>query len=280
MSHDADKPPRSWLKQLRQLFTRPRTRDQLLDLLRDVESHTLLDADALAMIEGVVQVADMKVRDIMIPRSQMVVVSEDQELQTFLPIIIQSTHSRFPVIGDDKDEVIGILHAKDLLSYTMNNAKDFDILDILRPVVVVPESKRLDVLLKEFRIKRHHMAIVVDEYGGVAGLVTIEDVLEQIVGEIEDEFDIEETDYIKKHSETRYTIKALTPIEDFNAFFKSNLSDEEFDTIGGLVMHGFGHMPKRGEAIDIENYHFEVLHADRRQIHLLQATIIPPENIV
>lgn len=275
----SDKPPLSWLDKFSQALSRgPKNQDQLIDILRDAEKQSLLDADALAMIEGVLQVSKMQVRDIMIPRSQMVVVSEDQELSEYLPELVASSHSRFPVIGDDKDEVIGILHAKDLLRYTGESSKEFAILDILRPVVVVPESKRLDVLLKDFRVKRNHMAIVVDEYGGVSGLVTIEDILEQIVGNIEDEFDIQETDFIKKHSDSSYTIKALTPIEEFNQYFDADLSDDEYDTIGGLIMHGFGHMPRRGECIDIGNYHFEILNADQRQIHIVQATVINTEN--
>jgi hemolysin (HlyC) family protein len=266
--HTSDKQP--WYSKLRQLLLQtPNTAAQLVQLLRDAEQKQLLDADALAMIEGVLQVTEMQVRDIMIPRSQMVVVADQEAITDFLPLLINSSHSRFPVIGDDKDEIMGILHAKDLLSYTVAENKTFELKDILRPAIVIPESKRLNVLLKEFRSKRNHMAIVVDEYGGVSGLITIEDVLEQIVGNIEDEFDIEETSFIKKHSSTHFTLKALTPIADFNQYFQSQLNESDYDTIGGLIMHEFGHMPKRGETIDLNNLHFEVLHADNRQIHLL-----------
>jgi magnesium and cobalt transporter len=232
------------------------------------------------MIEGVLEVSEMQARDIMIPRSQMVVVREDVSPDEFLPVIIDSAHSRFPVIGDNRDEVVGILLAKDLLSYyAKNHRENFDIRDILRPAVFIPESKRLNVLLKEFRANRNHMAIVVDEYGGIAGLVTIEDVLEQIVGEIEDEHDFEEDLYIVKHNDTRYTAKALTPIEDFNAEFNAEFSDEEFDTIGGLLISKFGHVPSRGEETTIGRFKFKVLRADSRRIHLLQIILLDYSEI-
>ena len=251
----------------------PKDREQLVELLRDAQQRDLLDPDALAMIEGVLQVAEMQVRDIMIPRAQMTVVERDASLDKILPVIIESAHSRFPVIGDNRDEVVGILLAKDLLAYSgPDGAKNFSVRDILRPAVFIPESKRLNVLLKEFRASRNHMAIVVDEYGGVAGLVTIEDVLEQIVGEIVDEHDIEEDAYIKKHNDNVYAVKALTPIEEFNDYFYSKFSDEEFDTIGGLVMQRFGRLPRRGEVITIDRFRFKVLNADSRRIHLMQVT--------
>jgi len=193
----------------------------------------------------------------------------------FLPIIIESGHSRFPVIDGSKDEVIGILHAKDVLRFTLEKqAEKFEFRDILRPTFFIPETKHLDTLLKEFQINQNHMAIVVDEYGNVSGCITIEDVLEQIVGEIEDEFDIDQADYIKKHNETEYTIKALTPIDEFNEYFKTQFSDEAFDTIGGLVMQQFGHVPKRGEVITIDHYRFKILLADKRQVRLLQLTYL------
>ena len=251
----------------------PKDREQLVELLRDAQQRDLLDTDALAMIEGVLQVAEMQVRDIMVPRAQMTVVERDATLEKILPVIIESAHSRFPVIGDNRDEVVGILLAKDLLAYSgPDGAKNFSVRDILRPAVFIPESKRLNVLLKEFRASRNHMAIVVDEYGGVAGLVTIEDVLEQIVGEIVDEHDIEEDAYIKKHNDNVYAVKALTPIEEFNDYFYSKFSDEEFDTIGGLVMQRFGRLPRRGEVITIDRFRFKVLNADSRRIHLMQVT--------
>jgi magnesium and cobalt transporter len=266
---------RSWLDKLSQaLLGEPRDRQQLIEILRESQQRHLLDIDALAMIEGVLEVSEMQVRDIMIPRAQMVVVERDASLKDILPTVTQSAHSRFPVIGDSKDEVIGILMAKDLLAYFMDGGNQtFNVRDILRPVVFIPESKRLNVLLNEFRSSRNHMAIVVDEYGGAAGLVTIEDVLEQIVGEIIDEHDIDEGTFIMKHSEVNYTLKALLPIDEFNEYFGADFSDEEFDTIGGLVMNAFGHLPKRGEVRDIDRFRFKVLHADSRRIHLLQLTI-------
>jgi len=265
---------RSWLERLSfALLGEPKDREQLVELLRDAQQRNLLDPDALAMIEGVLQVAEMQVRDIMVPRAQMVAVERDAQLDTILPVVTESAHSRFPVIGENRDEVVGILLAKDLLAYCgPDGVKDFSVRDILRPAVFIPESKRLNVLLKEFRASRNHMAIVVDEYGGVAGLVTIEDVLEQIVGEIVDEHDIEEDAYIKKHNDNVYAVKALTPIEEFNNYFSSSFSDAEFDTIGGLVMHRFGRLPRRGEVISIDRFRFKVLNADSRRIHLLQMT--------
>ncbi len=217
--------PRSWLERLGQVLTgEPRDREQLLELLRDAEQRSLLDADALAMIEGVLQVAEMQVRDIMVPRAQMVVVERDADPEALLPVVLDSAHSRFPVIGENRDEVVGILLAKDLLAYFSDEHRDsFSVREVLRPAAFIPESKRLNVLLKEFRASRNHMAIVVDEYGGVAGLVTIEDVLEQIVGEIDDEHDIEEDTWIMDHGDRKYTVKALTPIEDFNEYFRSDL---------------------------------------------------------
>ena len=265
---------RSWLERLSfALLGEPKDREQLVELLRDAQQRELLDPEALTMIEGVLQVAEMQVRDIMVPRAQMAVVERDAVLETILPVVIESAHSRFPVIGDNRDEVVGILLAKDLLAYCgQEQATDFNVRDILRPAVFIPESKRLNVLLKEFRASRNHMAIVVDEYGGVAGLVTIEDVLEQIVGEIVDEHDIEEDAYIKKHNDNVCAVKALTPIEEFNHYFLSNFSDDEFDTIGGLVMHRFGRLPRRGEVISIDRFRFKILNADSRRIHLLQVT--------
>lgn len=269
---------RSWLERLSQALLRePRDREQLVELLRDAEQRDLLDAQALAMIEGVLQVSEMQVSDIMVPRAQMVCVSQADSLSDFLPAIIESGHSRFPVLGEDRDEVVGILLAKDLLRYTLHSPNlQFNIRDVIRPAVFVPESKRLNVLLQEFRIKHNHMAIVVDEYGGIAGLVTIEDVLEQIVGDIEDEYDIDEDEeFIKKHSDTQYIVKALTPIVEFNKYFNSHLSDIEFDTVGGIVMHAFGHLPKRGETVIIEPFRFKVISADNRRVRLLRATKRP-----
>ena len=250
--------------------------EQLLVMLHDARMNGLFDADALAMIEGVLQVDDMQVRDIMIPRTQVVMLERDASRDVLIRTIIESGHSRFPVIGDSRDEVVGILLAKDLLLYAFErNDGRLNVRDILRPAIFIPESKRLNVLLKEFRSSRNHMAMVVDEYGGVAGMVTIEDVLEQIVGEIEDEHDVEEEDTIRKHSEMHYTVKALTPVEDFNEYFGMALPDDEFDTIGGLVVEAIGHLPKRGERVVIGKLLFKVLRADSRRIHMLQLTLLP-----
>ncbi|MHB8473546.1 MAG: HlyC/CorC family transporter [Gammaproteobacteria bacterium] len=268
---------KSWLDRLSQaLLGEPRDREQLIEMLREAQERNLFDADALAMLEGVLQVSEMQVRDIMIPRAQMVVVARDAAPVELLPVVVESGHSRFPVIGESRDEVVGILLAKDLLRHFAGPASGlFKLREVLRPAVFVPESKRLNVLLKEFRASRNHIAIVVDEYGGVAGMVTIEDVLEQIVGEIEDEHDFDENVFILKHSEERYSVKALTPIEEFNTTFSTDFSDQEFDTIGGLVLHAFGRLPKRGENVTIENFQFKVIRADNRRIHLLQLTVLP-----
>ena len=253
----------------------PKNREQLATLLRNAQKSGLLDGDALTMIEGVLEVAEMQVRDIMIPRPQMVVIQHDAAPEDFISLIIDSAHSRFPVIGDNRDEVTGILLAKDLLGYFANkDTEKFNIRDILRPAVFIPESKRLNVLLKEFRARRNHMAMVVDEYGGVAGLVTIEDVLEQIVGEIVDEHDFDDDLFIVQHKENRYTIKAITPIEDFNEYFSTDFSTDEFDTVGGLLMHEFGHLPKRGEVVNLNQFHFKILRADSRRIYLMQLSIL------
>lgn len=261
---------KKWLDRISELLLHePKDREQLINLLRSSEENRLLDADALAMIEGVLQVSEMQVRDIMIPRSQMVVVNENASLQDFLPQIINSGHSRFPVISNSKEEILGILHAKDLLPFA-NNQDGFNLLEIIRPAVVVPESKRLNVLLKEFRSNRNHMAMVVDEYGGISGCVTIEDIIEQIVGEIEDEFDVDEDAFIKKHNHGDFVVKAHTPIADFNQYFQTQFSDNEFDTIGGLVIHQFGHLPQRGEITQINDLEFHVIHADSRRVRLLK----------
>ncbi len=263
-------PNKSWLEKLGDAFTgEPQDRDQVLALLRDAEQRDLLDKYALSMMEGVIEVMEDQVRDVMIPRSHMVIVEHDAQMDDILRVVTTSGHSRFPVIGESKDEVIGILLAKDLLQFTVASSKDFDFLDIVRPAVFIPESKRLNTLLKEFRASRNHMAIVVDEYGGVAGLVTIEDVLEQIVGEIADEHDTEEDQNIKPCDETQYIVKALTGIEEFNAYFDVEFDDEEFDTIGGFILRQLGHMPKRGEEMEFHGFNFKVLGADSRRIHRL-----------
>lgn len=263
---------RSWFERLSDMLIRePKDREQLMAVLRDAEERDILSAEMLRMIESVLQVSEMQVRDVMIPKAQMVVVDHDHTLSTLLPLVIESGHSRFPIVDNTRDDVIGILLAKDLLKYCYNkNANEFNIHDVSRAAVFVPQSKRLDVLLREFRINRNHMAIVIDEYGHVSGLVTIEDVLEQIVGEIEDEYDIDEDDEIRKHADGHYIVKATTTIDDFNEYFETELNDKEFDTIGGLVLQGFGHLPKRGDMLKINSFTFKVLHSDNRRIHLLE----------
>ena len=276
-----DKPPstkprqKGLMERINQFLTgEPRDRQDILEILRDAGEERLLDAEALSMIEGVLQVSEMRVREVMIPRIQMVVLTRDAKLTEILSQVIESAHSRFPVIAEDRSEVVGILLAKDLLSHALEN-KSLKVEDIMRPASFIPESKRLNVLLREFRTNRNHMAIVIDEYGTVAGLATIEDVLEQIVGEIEDEHDPEEEEYIFKRSDSEFLIKALVPIDEFNEYFSVNLDDEEFDTIGGFVVHHLEHMPKKGEKLEIEKLKFEVLHADNRRVHMLKLKFIP-----
>jgi magnesium and cobalt transporter len=255
----------------------PRDRAALVELLRAVARRGVLGADALAMIEGVLGVADLQVRDIMVPRSQMVVLERASPPERLLPVIIESGHSRFPVIGEDRDQVAGILLAKDLLRYYAEGATGgFDIREVLRPAAFVPESKRLNVLLKEFRVSRNHMAIVVDEYGGVSGLVTIEDVIEEIVGEIADEYDTEEDQTIRREGDRQFAVLALTRIQEFNEYFATSFSEEQYDTIGGLVMHQFGRLPRRGESVTMDGYEFKVLRADRRRIDQLRVTTPAP----
>ncbi len=251
------------------LLREPEDREQLLTLLRSAYQRSLLDADALSMIEGALTVSEMPVRDIMVPRAQMDVIDVNQAVDRFIPQVIATAHSRFPVIDQNRDDVIGILLAKDLLRHYAGE-EEFNVREMLRPAVFVPESKRLNVLLREFRASRNHMAIVVDEYGGVAGLVTIEDVLEQIVGDIEDEYDFDEaSDNILLESSGRYRVKALTQIADFNAAFGSGFSDEEHNTVGGVVIAHLGRLPKRGEIVPIEGYKFQVLRADSRRVYTL-----------
>ena len=273
---EADKP--SWLERLSHFLLRePEDREQLVELLHSSFEKSLLDADALTMIEGVLQVSETQVRDVMIPRSQMDVIDISKTPEEFIPFVIETAHSRFPVIDDDKNDIIGILLAKDLLRYYAG--EDFNVRDMLRPAVFIPESKRLNVLLKEFRSNRNHIAIVVDEYGGVAGMITIEDVLEQIVGDIEDEYDFDETeDNIIRDAEGRFRVKALTEITDFNETFGTEFSDEEFSTIGGLVVSKFGHLPKRGESITFNNLQFTALRADSRRLHTLLVVKTPSEE--
>ena len=263
---------RSWLEKIALLFSsEPHNRKDLEGVLAIAAENEVIDQDARSIMEGAMKVSDMQARDIMIPRAQMVVIKAESTLEEILPQIIRSAHSRYPVVGESPDDIQGILLAKDLLPELLNkDHSEFHMQPLLRPTVVVPESKRLNVLLREFRENRNHMAIVIDEYGGVAGLVTIEDVLEEIVGEIEDETDVDEDNFIRKISDDDFFIKALTPIEDFNEYFRTHFSDEEFDTIGGLVIQAFGHMPARNEVTQIENFEFKVINADQRKIHSLR----------
>jgi len=263
-------PKPGWLDRITALILRqPGDREQLVELLRAAFQRNLFDSDALSMIEGVIQVSEIQARDIMIPRSQMDVIDISETPDKFIPFVIETAHSRFPVTENDKNNVIGILLAKDLLRYYAGE-EEFDVREMLRPVVFIPESKRLNVLLKDFRTNRNHIAIVVDEYGGVAGLVTIEDVLEQIVGEIEDEHDFDEAeDNIVQDPDGHYRVKASTEIADFNEKLGAELSDEDYDTIGGLVLHTFGRLPKRGEAVSVGDFKFTVLRADSRRLYTL-----------
>jgi len=270
--------PRSWLERIGQILqSEPKDKDDLRQFLLDAQERALLDYDAVTMIEGVMDVSEMQVRDIMIPRSQMEVIEREAKLTDFLPVIVDSAHSRFPVIGENRDEVVGIILAKDLLPFVSQaDGSEFNLREILRPAMIVPESKRLNVLLREFQTSHNHMAIVVDEYGGVAGLVTIEDVLEQIVGEIEDEHDVDdEESYILPAGNGLFSVRALTPIDDFNAHFHTDFSDEEFDTIAGLVLNAFGRMAKRGEHVDLGDLRFTVQRADNRRIYLLEVGPAP-----
>ena len=260
-----------WLDRVYNIFTgEPQNQKQLLDLLKNLHTHQLFGADELNMIEGVLQVADLQVRDIMIPRGQMVVLDHEDSFPEILEKITESGHSRFPVIDDDKDDVVGILLAKDLLSLPLDQSQDFEINEYIRPASFIPESKRLNVLLKDFRLNRSHMAMIVDEYGGVSGLITIEDVLEQIVGKIDDEHDEDEEVDIQPHGSNRYSVRALTPLPEFNEYFATEFESEDVETIGGYLLGQIGHLPERGESIAVENLTFKVLNADSRQVHLYQ----------
>ncbi len=266
--------PSSWWRRLTQrLAGGPRTREDLNDLLDGAHESGLVDSDAASMIRGVFETSQLQVRDIMVPRAQMVIVERDWPLDQLMREVVEAGHSRYPVIGDSRDEIAGILLAKDLLRFTSADSERFDLARWLRPAVFVPESKRVNVLLKDFRKSRNHMALVADEYGGVAGLVTIEDVLEQIVGEIDDEHDESESAQILKQDDRRFLVQGLTPIAEFNEYFGADFSDEDFDTVAGLVMHEIGHMPRRGESVQIDRFQFIVQRADSRRVHLLQVTL-------
>ncbi len=276
MAEEGSSSDRGWLERLSMALTgEPSSRSELIETLRAAEQRQLLDAEALSIIEGALVVAEMQAREIIIPRSQVAVVRMDMSTEELLQVVIESGHSRFPVIGESPDDVIGILLAKDLLPLALKGKKTkFNLKDLLRPCTAIPESKRLNILLQEFRATHNHLAVVYDEYGGVSGIVTIEDVLEQIVGDIEDEYDLGDEDFIKPHAEGDYTVKALTPIDEFNDFFKANFSEEAYDTIGGIVTQHFGHLPERDEEVTIDGFKFKVLNADNRRIRLLH--LIPP----
>ncbi len=271
---------KSWVEKIAQFFQgEPKNREELADVIQDAEERELIDPQTKEMMQGVLQVSEQRVRDIMIPRSQMITIDINQSFEEFLPVLLDSAHSRFPVINEDKDHVEGILLAKDMLRYAFDDQAEKPALrDIIRTAIIVPESKKVDTLLREFRQKRYHMAMVVDEYGGVSGLVTIEDILEEIVGEIEDEHDADDNlpDNIRHIASSVYSVQALTPLEDFNEFFQTRF--EEADTIGGIILHAFGHMPGRGEHIDIDGINFKVTNADNRRIQNIQVTLPKTEK--
>jgi magnesium and cobalt transporter len=273
-----------WIRRITEsLSGEPRDLEELGETLESAEERGIIDNNALEMIEGVLETAELQARDIMVPRSQMVIIERDARPEEILPIVIESGHSRFPVIGDDRDQIAGVLLAKDLLRYFAEGGQDdFDIKECLRPAVFVPESKRLNVLLKEFRANHNHIAFVVDEYGGVAGLVTLEDVLEQIVGDIGDEYDVDDDLDIRKEGERQFTVRAQTRIDEFNEYFGTEFSDEEFDTIGGLVMSNLGRLPRRGESFAFGGVDFKVLRGDRRRLDVLRVVtakdVEPPEE--
>ena len=267
------------IKQIKNYLLKPKDKDQLADILKSAFDKNMMDSDSLMMLEGVLNVSEMHVRDIMIPRSQMDVIDISKKVEEFIPFVVKTSHSRFPVVEGNINNVIGILLAKDLLRFT--SGEEFEVRDNLRPAIFVPESKRLNVLLKDFRTNRNHIAIVVDEYGGVSGMVTIEDVLEQIVGDIEDEFDYDETeDNIIQDQERQFRVKASTEISDFNDYFATEYSDEEFTTIGGLITQKFGYLPQRKEKISFDGFDIEILRADSRQIHsiLIGINLSNPKN--
>lgn len=271
---------KTWLERIASIFSaEPQDISDLVDIISEAASRELIDSDTNSMLQGVLDVSKMRARDIMVPRSQMATIDIEQPVSAFLPILLENNHSRYPVVNEDKDHVEGILLVKDLLQFALDpNQTDWHIRDFLRPAVIIPESKRVDALLKEFRQKRYHMAIVVDEYGGVSGLVTIEDILEQIVGEIEDEHDDEEDNDIKKMASRVFQVSALTPLDEFNESFGTEFDEEDADTIGGIVLHAFGHMPERGESIQLGDLTFKVSKANSRR--LLQLQVIKAKDSV
>jgi len=262
-----------WLRKLtKSLSSEPQNREALIERLHEARERGLIDGEAMGMLEGVLDVEDLQVRDIMVPRAQMVCVSRDESRHNILTTVVESGHSRFPVVDGDRDDIAGILLAKDLLRLCQEagHEEHFDIREFMRPAVFVPESKRLNVLLKEFRRNRNHMAMVVDEYGGVAGLVTIEDVIEQIVGEIDDEFDVEDELDIRREADGQYAVRGVTRLEQFNDYFGTRLADGDFDTVAGLVMKTLGRLPRRGESVTVDGLEFRVVRADRRRVDMLR----------
>jgi magnesium and cobalt transporter len=275
---DGEKPNlkrKGWFEELTNIFSpTPKSKKDFTDLLASAQANNIIDSDALEMIEGALNVCDKQVREIMVPRSQMAIIPQHHNLGDILEFVVENRHSRYPVLDENADNITGILLAKELLPLILEGQETFDIETVIRPAAIVPESKRLNVLLKEFREQRYHMAIVVDEYGGIAGLITIEDILEEIVGEIQDETDDAEKEMIIVLTNDAYFINALTTIEDFNEYFSVKISDEEFDTIGGIIVHGFGRMPKVGETINIDNFIFKVSEGNNRQVKSLEMQII------
>ncbi|MBP8227285.1 MAG: CBS domain-containing protein [Pararheinheimera sp.] len=262
---------KSWLDRIAAIFTaEPQDLSDLVEVINEAAMRKLIDNDTQSMLQGVLDVSKMRARDIMVPRSQMATINVDQSLEQMMPLLLENNHSRYPVVNEDKDHIEGILLVKDLLQHALQGSTEWSLRDLLRPAVIIPESKRVDALLKEFRQKRYHMAIVVDEYGGVSGLVTIEDILEQIVGEIEDEHDSEEDVDIKKMASHVYQVSALTPVDEFNESFGTTFDEEEAGTIGGIVLHAFGHMPEKGETIELQNLTFKVSKANNRRLVQLQ----------
>jgi magnesium and cobalt transporter len=270
---------KSWLERLAQAFSfEPKSSEDIVEVLRIAHQNKIIDSDAVEIMEGALQVSDQQVREIMVPRSQMVMIRQDASLEEVLKLAVESNHSRFPVVGESSDDIRGILLAKDLLQVALSGRDKFCLADFVRPATIIPESKRLNVLLREFREQRYHMAIVVDEYGGIAGLVTIEDVLEEIVGEIEDETDESDPSLIRPVGEETYQVAALTPVEDFNEHFDTGISEEEFDTIGGILLKAFGHFPKVGESITLAGFDFTVVDGDSRQIRQIEVVPAPAEE--
>lgn len=280
-----DEPPssqteKSWLDKLLNAFSgEPQSQEELLDIIKDAADNKLLDQEALEIIQGALEVSGQQVREIMIPRTQMITVNINDSNEEFLSKIIDSGHSRFPVVGENIDDIRGVLLAKDLLPLVLKGHEGFQLESIIRQATIIPESKRLNVLLREFRENRYHMALVIDEYGGISGLITIEDILEEIVGEISDETDDDHNDaYIRKVADDDFIVKALTPIEDFNEYFSAALDEEEFDTLGGLLMKAFGHLPQRNETTTFDGFTFRVLYSDTRQVHLVRVSIEKPSE--